>query len=337
MNVNSRNIGFGVGNSSAAEEMQRSIARVAPFPFPVLLQGETGTGKELVARRIHSMSGRSPMVSVDCTGLSGELFASELFGHERGAFTGAVSARVGLLESAGNGTVFLDEIGELSLELQTRILRFLQEKEFRRLGSNQFRSSGCRVLAATHQDLRALVAAGRFREDLYQRLQVLRLVLPPLRDRISDLRELIDHFKLKHALEFSLDQAATEALHQYSWPGNIRELENLTIRLGVMHPNSVVSRIDLPSYVSSVTTASAINATAYPPESEKLAPSHDCSLRSMQNRHILEVVKSTQGRMEEAASILGIGRTTLYRKLQVLRSVGHSCGYCTSNSCTEAV
>ncbi len=337
MNVNSRNTRFGVGNSSAAEEMQRSIARVAPFPFPVLLQGETGTGKELIARRIHSMSGRSPMVSVDCTGLSGELFASELFGHERGAFTGAISARIGLLESAGNGTVFLDEIGELSLELQTRILRFLQEKEFRRLGSNQFRSSGCRVVAATHQDLRSLVAIGRFREDLYQRLQVLRIVLPPLRDRISDLRELIDHFKLKHALNFSLDQSATEALHYYRWPGNIRELENLTIRLGVMHSNSVVSFSDLPSYVISEITESSYNAKAYPSELENLSSLHDCSLKSIQNRHILEVVKSTQGRMEEAASILGIGRTTLYRKLQALRSSAHSCGYCTSSSCTGAV
>lgn len=318
MTVNDRNMGFGVGNSSAVEEMQRSIAKVAPFPFPVLIQGETGTGKELVARQIHALSGRSPLVSVDCTGLSGELFASELFGHERGAFTGAVSTRIGLLESAGNGTVFLDEVGELSLELQARILRFLQEKEYRRLGSNQFRSSRCRVLAATHQDLRALVTARRFREDLYQRLNAIAISTPPLRDRLDDVECLIRYFQTKHSIEFKLDDLAKDALYRYHWPGNIRELENLTIRLGVMLPGQVITRRELPSSI----TGGIDDRVSNPQGNSRLessgTPRQELSLSAIQNQRILEVVRSTGGRMEEAASILGIGRTTLYRKLQML-------------------
>lgn len=318
MTVNDRNMRFGVGNSSAVEEMQRSIAKVAPFPFPVLIQGETGTGKELVARQIHAFSGRSPLVSVDCTGLVGELFASELFGHDRGAFTGAVSTRIGLLESAGTGTVFLDEIGDLSLELQARILRFLQEKEYRRLGSNQLRSSQCRILAATHRDLATLVEAGRFREDLYQRLKVITLTPPPLRNRLDDLEHLIGYFQSKYSVEFSFDKEVEYALYQYSWPGNVRELEHLTIRLGVMYPGQVISRRELPSNILEVVDSPLSNLRDNCPKPNPDIGRQGSSLRTLQNQQILETVKSTKGRMAEAAAILGIGRTTLYRRLRAL-------------------
>ncbi len=320
MTVNDRNMGFGVGSSSAVEEMQRSIAKVAPSSFPVLISGETGTGKELAARQIHALSGRSPLVSVDCTGLSGELFASELFGHERGAFTGAFSTRVGLLESAGDGTVFLDEVGELSLELQARMLRFLQEKEYRRLGSNQFRSSGCRILAATHQDLRTLVATHRFREDLYQRLNVIVISTPPLRDRLEDLEMLIRHFQAKHSIEFKLGEAARDALYRYSWPGNVRELENLTIRLGVMFPGQVITRRELPSSFAAGADDRVLHPQSNSRQESNDVARQDLSLSALQNQRILEVIQSTGGRMDEAASILGIGRTTLYRKLRLLES-----------------
>lgn len=233
MTVNNREVTFRiVGSSPVVAELHQSIVAYAPLPFPVLIQGEPGTGKELIARELHRLSGRSPMITVDCAGLSSELFASELFGHERGAFTGAVTDRVGLVEVAANGTVFLDEVGELDLVLQARLLRFLQEKEFRRVGSNRVRTAECRILAATNRDLVAAVRAGQFRADLYERLRVIGISAPPLRERTSDIPSLIDFFSVKHSLSLKLTPAAMGRLYEYAWPGNVRELEHLVIRLG---------------------------------------------------------------------------------------------------------
>lgn len=297
--------------------MQRSVEQIAPHSYSVLIHGESGTGKELVAREIHRTSGRSSFVAIDCTSLSGELFASELFGHERGAFTGAVSSRVGLLESAGSGTVFLDEVGELSLGLQARLLRFLQEREFRRLGSNAVRQGHCRILAATHRDLRALVAQSRFREDLYHRLQVLTVQVPPLRDRLADIPELIRHFQVKHGLSFTLSSETMVTMYSHRWPGNIRELEHLTIRLGILHPDCLITNHELLAHITINPHSNEADSImcASPTESEAAKESRR-SLRELERIRIHEVLAQTNGRMEEAAAILGIGRTTLYRRLR---------------------
>jgi DNA-binding NtrC family response regulator len=299
--------------------MQQSIDQIAPYSYSVLIHGESGSGKELVAREIHRTSGRTSFVAIDCTSLTGELFASELFGHERGAFTGAVSGRVGLLESAGAGTVFLDEIGELSLSLQARLLRFLQEKEFRRLGSNSVRQGNCRILAATHRDLRELVAQSKFREDLYHRLQVLSVIVPPLRERLTDIPDLIQHFQEKHNLSFSLSTEALVAMYSYRWPGNIRELEHLTIRLGILHPGSVITSREIAAHLnngrSSVECRFGTSACEIDIEEAKESGP---SLRDLERIRIHEVLAQTNGRIDEAAAILGIGRTTLYRRLRTL-------------------
>jgi sigma-54 specific flagellar transcriptional regulator A len=232
--------------------VHRLIEQVAPFDTNVLILGESGTGKEMVARHIHELSGRAahPFVPVNCGAIPADLLESELFGHEKGAFTGALSTRVGRFEFAEGGTLFLDEIGDMSLQMQVKLLRVLQERSFERVGSNKTIRCNVRIIAATHRDLDAAIIAGRFREDLYYRLNVFPLQMPPLRERLDDLPVLIEHLVQRQghcagrAIQF--DQSAMNCLARNRWPGNVRELANLLERLAILFPAQTITAADLP-------------------------------------------------------------------------------------------
>ena len=240
------------GASKAMRVVHRLIEQVAPFDTNVLILGESGTGKEMVARHIHELSHRAahPFVPVNCGAIPADLLESELFGHEKGAFTGALSTRLGRFEFAEGGTLFLDEIGDMSLQMQVKLLRVLQERTFERVGSNKTIRCNVRIIAATHRDLDAAIVAGRFREDLYYRLNVFPLQMPPLRDRLDDLPVLIEHLAQRHGQsagrKIQLDQAAMQCLARNRWPGNVRELANLLERLGILFPAQVITAADLP-------------------------------------------------------------------------------------------
>lgn len=297
-----------IGTSPQMMEIYKVIEKVAPLDCPVIIQGQSGTGKELVARSIHRLSRRHdhPIVSLNCGGFSPELIANELFGHEKAAFTGAVSSKIGLLESANHGTVLLDEIAEMPKAMQVKLLRVLQEGQILRLGANHPVNLDIRILAASNRDLEEEVRAGRFREDLYFRLNVMTLHLPLLRDREGDLRLLADHFlhKFNEAYGKSVkgftDQAR-EALFEYSYPGNVRELENSIARAVALAEGSRIQAGDLP------------------PKIEALVSSPDRALGSLENlekRHIAKVLRMVSGQREKAAVILGITRSTLWRKMK---------------------
>jgi len=231
--------------------IQQLLELVAPTNSNVLILGESGTGKELVARTIHELSGcaRGPFVPVNCGAIPAELLESELFGHEKGAFTGALSQRIGRFEFAEGGTLFLDEIGDMSLQMQVKLLRVLQERTFERVGGNATIRSNIRIVAATHRDLEKAIQAGQFREDLYYRLNVFPLNLPPLRDRLGDLPHLIENLVKRHTaagVAFHLTEEALRCLSHYPWPGNVRELDNLLERLFILCGNRTVSAADLP-------------------------------------------------------------------------------------------
>jgi sigma-54 dependent transcriptional regulator, flagellar regulatory protein len=232
------------------ERVQELIALVAPTHSSVLILGESGTGKELAARRIHQLSGRQGrFVAINCAAIPAELLESELFGHEKGAFTGALSQRIGRFEFAESGTLFLDEIGDMSLQMQVKLLRVLQERTFVRVGGNTTLCSSARIIAATHRDLEKAIGADAFREDLYYRLNVFPVTIPPLRARLGDLPHLIEGLAQRHiptggSIIFSRE--ALECLRHYAWPGNIRELDNLLERLSIVCPNRIVRAADLP-------------------------------------------------------------------------------------------
>ncbi|HEV7359098.1 MAG TPA: sigma-54 dependent transcriptional regulator [Steroidobacteraceae bacterium] len=240
------------GASKAMRAVHRLIEQVAPFDTNVLILGESGTGKEMVARHIHELSGRAahPFVPVNCGAIPADLLESELFGHEKGAFTGALSTRLGRFEFAEGGTLFLDEIGDMSLQMQVKLLRVLQERSFERVGSNKTIRCNVRIIAATHRDLDAAIIAGRFREDLYYRLNVFPLQMPPLRERLDDLPVLIEHLVQRQGHDagraIRLDQAAMACLSRNRWPGNVRELANLLERLAILFPAQTISAADLP-------------------------------------------------------------------------------------------
>jgi sigma-54 specific flagellar transcriptional regulator A len=240
------------GASRAMRAVHRLIEQVAPFDTNVLILGESGTGKEMVARHIHELSGRAahPFVPVNCGAIPADLLESELFGHEKGAFTGALSTRLGRFEFAEGGTLFLDEIGDMSLQMQVKLLRVLQERSFERVGSNKTIRCNVRIIAATHRDLEAAIIAGRFREDLYYRLNVFPLQMPPLRERLDDLPVLIEHLVQRHGhgagRKIQLDQAAMGCLARNRWPGNVRELANLLERLASLFPAQTIGAADLP-------------------------------------------------------------------------------------------
>ncbi len=301
-------------------QIHRLVARIAKSRFPVLILGETGTGKEVAARAIYNFDPRGPFVVVDCSSLVGPLMESEIFGYAKGAFTGAHNQKLGLLDAANGGTAFFDEIGELSLDLQMKLLRVLQEKEFRPVGAVAQRSSNFRVLAATNRDLAAEVEAKRFRQDLYYRLNVMRLRLAPLRERKEDIPTLIGHFLQRYGNGHKLTDEVMEAFAQYDWPGNVRELEHTVQRMVAMNSGPWLTATDLPSTVVNRSfekqlgrgpsngnhtgdTASHFGGTVIP-------------LAEVEKHAILHALDYTKGDRTVAAAMLGIGRTTLYRKLK---------------------
>jgi two-component system, NtrC family, response regulator AtoC len=300
-----------VGQSAPMIGVYKLIARVAALDTTVLVLGETGTGKEVVARSIHYASPRShhPFVVVDCTSLPDTLFESELFGHTRGAFTGAVATRRGLLEAAEGGTVLIDEIGDLSAPLQAKLLRVLQERAVRRVGDNESVPIDVRIIAATNRDLKQRVVAGAFREDLYYRLNVVTITVPPLRERLDDLPLLAQHFLQKHARAASkpvkgFARETLAALTRYPWPGNVRELEHTIERAVALASTSVLIPDDLPLDVRG--SSSVPDAW---PERPK-------TLEELKSWYVDTILRQTRGNKAQAAEILGIDRRTLYRMLE---------------------
>ncbi len=264
-----------VGASRAMANVRKLVAQVAPSDASVLVLGESGTGKELVARGVHEASLRcdGPFVPVNCGAIPGELLESELFGHEKGAFTGAINSRRGRFELAAGGTLFLDEIGDMPLAMQVKLLRVLQERCFERVGSNVSQACDVRVIAATHQDLEALAEAGRFRSDLYYRLNVFPIEVPALRERSGDIPALVRHFlaglRRSQGVELSLDDRALAVLQRYGWPGNVRELANLMERLAILYPDDQVGVQELPARFRADT---GVDAFAAPQGPEAAAP-----------------------------------------------------------------
>ena len=303
-----------VGSSPNIQDVLRMIARLKDTRTPVLIAGESGTGKELVARAIHfhGAFANRPFVAVDCGSLVPTLIESELFGYERGAFTGALRSKVGLLQSANGGTVFLDEIGELPLEMQAKLLRFLQEKEVRPVGSNHGVKVDVRVIAATNRDLEAAYRSGDFRKDLYFRLNVVTVQLPPLRERRSDIPLLIQWFldRLSKGSPAQVTASAMKCLLQYDWPGNVRELENCMERATALGDGMMIDVDDLPASILNSTPASDEARTSHPP----LASSTD--LEDIERATIQRVFDQVNGDKVIARKMLGISRATLYRKLK---------------------
>jgi DNA-binding NtrC family response regulator len=311
-----------VGQSTAIEQTRRLIAKAARSNLPVLLLGETGTGKEVAARAIYDASPAGQFVPIDCGSLVGTLMESELFGHTRGAFSGALEAKKGLVELADGGTAFFDEIGDLPLDMQVKLLRLLQEREFRAVGAVQWRKLDLRLIAATHRNLRAEVEAGRFRQDLYYRLNVFAIHLPPLRDRKEDIPLLIEHF-----LEGRFDPGPeiTARLMSYDWPGNVRELRHCLERLGALRSEGALRMADLPSALQQPMAAAAgmdalsrmVNEHVEDLPYAHVAPrSPVISIPESERQTISAALAAAEGRRDRAAKMLGIGRTTLYRKMK---------------------
>lgn len=304
-----------IGKSPRIVEVYKMLARAAMSTSTVLVVGESGTGKELVARAIHDNGPRRtrPFVAVNCGALSEGLLESELFGHVKGAFTGAVSDKKGLIEEADRGTLFLDEIGDVTPALQVRLLRVLQEGDFKAVGSNETRKVDVRVIAATHRDLEAWVKAGKFREDLYYRLKVIRIELPPLRDRKEDLPELIGYFLARYSSKNKksvshVSDDAMEVLCRYDWPGNVRELEHAIEHAVAMSNTSVLYPEDFPPEV----LRKAAPVAAAPADSADSLS----SLEEIEKAHIYKVLQDAHFNKSKASEILGIDRATLYRKAQ---------------------
>jgi DNA-binding NtrC family response regulator len=306
--------GVMVGSSKAMQRLRQAIARAAPTEETILITGESGTGKELVARAIHAASRRAgkALISLNCPVLSAQLMESELFGHERGAFTGADSPRTGRFELADGGTIFLDEITEIDPPLQAKLLRVLQEKCFERVGSSVTRQVDVRVLASTNRDLRALVAEGRFREDLFFRLAVIPLEVPPLRQRLEDLPELVEHFQQRAAARLGrapceLDDTARALLENYHWPGNVRELENIVTRASVLYEGRRVTAEDLRPWLIEAPGSHASAGAAVPV---------GLSLQEMERKLIEATLAHFEGHRAKTARALGIGLRTLSGKLK---------------------
>jgi DNA-binding NtrC family response regulator len=315
-----------VGHSPAIIEVMKTLARVAPSQATVLVLGETGTGKELVARTLHHFSDRADrrFVAVNCSALAEGLLESELFGHVRGAFTGAGTARPGLFREADKGTLFLDEIGDISPGLQARLLRVVQEHEIVPVGSETPVKVDVRVLGATHRDLPELVRQGRFREDLYYRLNVVTLTLPPLRARRQDIPLLIDHFLRDQAGRHgrgpvAVDPEAQRRLLAYDWPGNIRELQNVLERAMLLAEQDVIGPEHLAPEVRAPLGAPAGLPFDGAPTAAQVPSPHGAPLRSLEEverDHVLHVLTATRGNRDETSRILGISRRTLSRMIQ---------------------
>jgi DNA-binding NtrC family response regulator len=298
-----------IGSSGRMVEIYKTVSKVAPTDATVVIEGETGTGKELIARMIHRFSNRAahPFVPVDCSGIPAALLESELFGAMKGAFTGADRDRVGVFESANRGTVFLDEIGDIDGAFQVKLLRFLQEREIRPVGSPREKKVDVRVLAATNRDLQKLVEEGRFRQDLWFRLNVVRLELPPLRERRNDVPLLAHFFVGKYNARYGRDVKLTEsglkALKDFTWPGNVRQLQHLIERLTILAPNDRVDAESVQDAISAMEPKDGGGETLAETEADQ----------------IRRVLAATGGNKSRAAAILGIERKTLYRKLERMK------------------
>ncbi len=298
-----------VGSSAGMVEIYKTVSRVAPTDATVIIEGETGTGKELIARMIHRFSNRSahPFVPVDCAAIPAALLESELFGSIKGAFTGAERDRVGVFEAANKGTVFLDEIGDIDAAFQVKLLRFLQEREIRPVGSSREKKVDVRVVAATNRDLQKMVEEGKFREDLWFRLNVVRLTLPPLRERRGDVALLTHYFLNKYNGRYNRDVRLTESglktLKDFTWPGNVRQLQHLVERLTILAPNDRIDAEAVQDAISAMDPGGAAGETLAETESDQ----------------IRRVLAATGGNKSRAAAILGIERKTLYRKLERMK------------------
>jgi len=303
-----------IGTSANIQDVLRMISRLKDTRTPVLISGESGTGKELVARAIHfrGTMAQTPFVAVDCGSLVPTLMESELFGYEKGAFTGATKTKSGLFQAANGGTIFLDEIGELPLEMQAKLLRVLQEKEIRPVGSNDQVAVDVRVIAATNRDLEAAYRDGTFRKDLYFRLNVVTVHLPALRDRRSDIPMLVHHFLDRYAAGGNLQvtPAAMKSLLHYDWPGNVRELENCVARAVTLGDHQTIDVSDLPPAIRTEQPSAA------PASMQDAASLSTTALAEMERMTILRVFEQANGDKALAGKMLGISRATLYRKLK---------------------
>ncbi|PWU09804.1 MAG: hypothetical protein C5B51_05565 [Terriglobia bacterium] len=317
-----------VGQSPEIASIRRLIQKAARTRLPVLLLGESGTGKEVVARAIHAENPQGQFVPIDCGSLVGTLMESELFGHVKGSFSGAIENKKGLVELADGGTAFFDEIGDLPLEMQVKLLRLLQEREFRPVGSLSWRKVDLRIIAATHRDLKAEVAAGRFRQDLYYRLNVVVIRLPPLRERKQDIPLLLGHFidrsRAEGLPEFCAGDEVIRALLAYDWPGNVRELKHCIDRMIALRSEGALQMADLPSALQHFHQASSpmlqdlsdvleeheFQEFVLPPRQQVF------SISDSEKRAILQALEATGGERGKAARLLQIGRTTLYRKMK---------------------
>ncbi len=302
-----------IGKSPQMQRVFNLIKQVANTNSNVIIYGKSGTGKELVAKAIHYNSPRKdkPFIAVNCSAIPESLLESELFGHEKGAFTGAVSSRKGLFEEANGGTIFLDEIGDMSLAMQAKLLRVLEEKEIRAVGSDKPKKVDVRVIAATHKDLEKAVKEGTFREDLFYRLNVIPIYLPELRERVEDIPLLVEYFLKKYNEEAKknvrISKEALACMMKYSWPGNVRELENLIERLVVLSTGDEIRVEDLPEHIRVCKAETIV---------EELTLGDKITLEELEKRYILKVLRETGWHKSNAAKILGIDRRTLYRKIE---------------------
>jgi len=327
-----------IGTTPAMQEIFKTIGRVAPTDATVLIQGESGTGKELIARAIHSYSPRwsAPFVALNCSAVPRDLLESELFGHERGAFTGATEQRAGMFEVAHGGTLFLDEVGDMPLELQAKLLRVVQERELTRIGGREVLKVDCRLIAATNQDLDRAVKQGRFREDLYFRLRVVPIIVPPLRQRRGDIPELVNYFinKINREMSTNITGISPEArsiLNAHEWPGNVRELENTLVRAAVLAPGPTLMPRDLA--LATHEAAATLHDDLSLEElvrlklKEYFRQTRDVELNNLYpliieriERPLIELtLERTQGNQLKAAALLGINRNTLHKKITQLK------------------
>lgn len=310
-----------IGEHPSVLELLAQCRQAASTSYPVLITGETGTGKEILSGAIHSTAfpaGTAPYVKLNCTAIPDNLLESELFGHEKGAFTGAVSSKKGKFELANGGSILLDEIGEMDMRMQSKLLRVLEEKEFERLGGIRMLALDTRVIASTNADLPRLCAENRFRPDLYFRLSTIEIHVPPLRERKSDIPLLVKHFIDREGLETNFSNSAMEALSEYAWPGNIRQLRNIVMRLGISVNHLTVDGDKVRRALRQ--TETTISPPAYAPIPVSPAPVSTPStadrMEEVEYRAILASLESTGYNQTEAARRLGIGRTTLYRKMR---------------------
>lgn len=319
-----------IGESPVMKILNEQITQFADAPFPVLIEGESGTGKELVAQELHirSQRARKPYYVINCAAFTKDLLEAQLFGHAKGAFTGAAKDHAGFFEESGDGTLFLDEIGELPLELQAKLLRVLENGEYYRLGETRSRLSRARIVAATNKDMALEVRTGRFRQDLYHRLSILTIKIPPLADRGDDKFLLLEHFKRVYAgtvAPFQLDEPAQQCWGSYSFPGNVRELRNIVIRLGTKYPGRVVTQREVLAEVESGEMPAAAKPASPAPAQNGILQqilSGDFMLEGflseLEKQYVTAALEHCNGNLSKAAKLLKMNRTTLYSRLEKL-------------------